>query len=366
MTKSCSLKSQQKLFFLHLDQATSCCRAQPVDLDCSQPLLHYLELWQQEQHELEQGHELAGCEHCWQDERRGLTSYRQQLAGVDSNHIEIFASNLCNQMCSYCSPQFSSEWAQSIRSQGPFVKISNSAQTNLAVPMRASHSDYWLAQLSQYLETVPNNSVSIKLLGGEPLMQKSNLQDLLQFNSNKVSQLLINTNLNPPNNKFLHWVLDTFPKSKLQFEISLDATPEYNAVPRAGFDAQRFLHNLELVKKHKIGFVFLSVISVLSVFDLANYQTWLNQNQYQARFFKLNHPDCLDARYLPDHVRQELWNDSLPIVAQELLQAPVNALDLKLFEQYNYLEQYFKRTQTDPMLYAGLNQYWTWLTERQK
>lgn len=366
MTKSCDLKGQQKLFFLHLDQATSCCRANPIGLDHNLPLSHYLEHWQSEHQQLAQGIEVESCQHCWQDEHRGATSYRQRLGHVNTDHVEIFASNLCNQMCSYCSPKFSSQWQDSIEQQGKFQDISATANSNLEIALGNNKTDYWIDQLAQYLSRCSDNSVSVKLLGGEPLMQKQNLQQLLELNSERVSKLVINTNLNPPSNRFLNWVLEQFPWDKLQFEISLDASPEYNAVPRAGFDCNRFYHNLELLKQHQIDFVFLSVVSVLSVFDIENFQSWLETNQYTARFFGLNNPDCLDPKYLPNEVKESLWKDSLPNVVKESLVQSNTTVDLKLFEQYNYLKQYFDRTNVDCMQNAKFASYWNWLTERYK
>jgi sulfatase maturation enzyme AslB (radical SAM superfamily) len=268
-------------------------------------------------------------------------------------------------MCSYCSPKFSSQWQDSVQQHGKFKGISASANNNLEIALADNKTDYWIDQLGEYLSQCPDNSVSIKLLGGEPLMQKQNLQQLLELNSSRVSKLVINTNLNPPSNKFLIWVLEKFPRDKLQFEISLDASPEYNAVPRAGFDCNRFYHNLELLKQHQIEFVFLSVVSVLSVFDITNFQHWLSTNGYTARFFNLNNPDCLDAKYLPDSVKQSVWKESLPDVAKQAL-LPSNLIDLKLFEQYNYLKQYFDRTNVDHTQNAQFASYWDWLTERYK
>lgn len=382
-TKSCDLKGNQKVFRLHLNQAASCCIAYSDTLDDTETLDHYINQWQQERDRLDQGQEIASCEICWKKENAGLESYRQQMQGhayagkpgeppkLDqfSNTIEIFISNLCNQMCSYCSPKFSSEWENSIANDGMFANISTTTKNNQVLEnISATNQEYWLSEIERYISTQSDNSVELRLLGGEPLMQMANLRRLLEFNSGKIELLSIHTNLNPPTSRFLEWILETFPTEKLKINISLDATLEYNHVPRAGFDQTKFGANLELLKKYGVAFKFSSVISVLSIFDIANFHAFLTQNGYLTVCTKINNPDCLDPIYLPREFKQRILNTQaeLPDLATEILTFETETVDLKLFEQYNYLKQYFDRTKIDPTATPNtlFNEYWTWLSNK--
>ena len=358
-SKSCSVKGQQKVFFLQLNQVASCCRSYPIDL-VEQSIDYYIDLWQQESKQLDQGIELPACQYCWQEEHNGQPSYRQSMVGQKLNLIEIFVSNSCNQMCSYCSPKFSSTWENNINQMGNFVGISSSSKRNLEMAPAHHVQDHWINELKKYISQEP---VTVKLLGGEPLMQRRNLQKLLELDTKQVIKLDIGTNLNPPDNKFLKWVLNNFPREKLWFTISLDTVLEHNAVPRAGFDQFKFLQNLSLLEQHKVAFNFVSVVSVLNIFSIAQFQAWLTANQYSAKFFRLNNPDCLDPSYLPDEFKQMLSTDLLPNVAHEAVVHRPNSVDLKLFEQYNYLTQYFYRTNTK-ITDQRLATYWNWLQQR--
>jgi len=374
-TKSCDIKANQKVFRLHLNQASSCCVAYSETLDDTKTLDHYINHWQQERVQLDQGQEIASCEVCWKKENAGLGSYRQQIqgnayAGKPSeppqlnrfcNSIEIFISNLCNQMCSYCSPKFSSEWENSVADNGVFAKVSTTAKNNQTLEnISATNQEYWLREIEKYISAQPDNSVELKLLGGEPLMQMANLTRLLEFNSSKIELLSINTNLNPPTSRFLTWILENLPKEKLKIDISLDATIEYNHVPRAGFDQTRFRNNLELLEKHGVTFNFISVVSVLSIFDIADFYAFGSQHGYTTVFSKINNPDCLDPIYLPWEFKQRILNTSteLPNLAREILTSHTKTVDLKLFEQYNYLKQYFDRTKIilpQPLMPCSMN-----------
>jgi sulfatase maturation enzyme AslB (radical SAM superfamily) len=266
-------------------------------------------------------------------------------------------------MCSYCSPKYSSTWEDNIRQVGSFIDISQSAKNNLALLTQYTDTqELWIEEIKKFSSREP---VHLKLLGGEPLMQKRNLQKLLELNHNNVLSLNINTNLNPPDNKFLKWILETFPKEKLSFDISLDTIPAHNATPRAGFDQHKFLENLRLLEQHNVPFNFISVVSVLNIFNIAEYQKWLQSNQYRAMFNRLNNPDCLDPCYLPHEFKQLLIAESIPDTARQALEHSPKMIDLKQFEQYNYLNQYFQRTGTK-ITDHRLATYWEWLQQKFK
>ena len=366
----CNLKGSQKSFFIQMNQAASCCRSYPEPLPANMSLL--LKRWQTEHDQLTQGIAVENCASCWKDQNQGRTSYRQQHGHQKAlNKVEIWLNNSCNQMCSYCSPKFSSTWQQSIQDHGFFENISSTAKSNLALPPTPSvaDQDQWIENIREYLQCQPPESVNLKLLGGEPLMQFRSLQKLISLAGNSINQLTINTNLNPPNTRFLSWLLNTVPRHKLAFHISLDATPAYNHVPRAGFDRDRFESNLKLLIDKNIKFGFLAVVSVLSVFDLPAFVKWSRPGQ--VNFFKINNPDCLDAVWLPEHILDQIKNQfeqEPPVIFQGLYSKPQSLIDLKLFEQYNYLRQYFFRTGIDTKQIDNpvFQQYWNWLEERQK
>jgi len=366
LTKSCDLKGRQQLFFLQLGTTASCCKAYSEPLTDFKNFQQLEQHWKQEQQALDQGIEISSCSVCWKNETNGQPSYRQLKLGEVGNQIELYLDNACNQMCGYCSPKFSSEWENSILSHGNFPKVSSTVNQNFKININKIDQQFWIDQIHQHIQQQPPNTVSIKLLGGEPLMQIKNLQRLVEFNVDKIRQLRINTNLNPPNNKFLIWLLDHVPADKMWFDISLDATPKFNHVPRAGFDSNKFLENLALLRQYKIPYKFLAVVSVLNLFDIPNFVSWTSANDHSLEFCPLNNPDCLDARLIPDQFKQQIDPTGLPILVQSILQFSKKSVDIKLFEQYNYLTEYFRRTHIDPTQTSNqlFGQYWKWLTER--
>jgi len=364
MTKSCDLKGRQKLFFLHLGTTASCCKAYSEPLTAYKDFDQLTAHWNQEKNQLDQGTEIASCNVCWKHEAQGHQSYRQLKLDNTGNQIQLYFDNTCNQMCSYCGPKFSSEWENNISKHGLFPKVSQSTNQNFEINSITVDHQYWVNQIHQYIQQQPINTVSVKLVGGEPLMQIKQLQKLVEFNSDRIGQLRINTNLNPPNNKFLIWLLDHVPADRLYFDISLDATPEFNHVPRAGFDQHKFLENLELVQRYQVPYKLLSVVSVLNIFDVPNFFNWVSNQEIE--FFLINNPDCLDARLVPTQFKQQIDPTGLPDLVQDILKPSNISVDIKLFEQYNYLTEYFRRTHIDPTQTSNrlFGEYWKWLTER--
>lgn len=366
MTKSCALKGRQRLFFLQLGTAASCCKAYSESLSVYSTVDKLTELWKQESTALDQGQEITSCTYCWQRESQGQQSYRQLKVTEVADQIELYLDNTCNQMCSYCSPKFSSTWENSIAEHGMFDNISEAAKYNLKINTTQTQHQYWIDQIHQHIQQLPDHSVTLKLLGGEPLMQIRHLQKLVELDNNKIRQLRITTNLNPPSNKFLVWILQHVPAKRLHFDISLDATPEFNHVPRAGFDRSKFVENLQLIQSHCVSYKFLSVVSVLSIFDLHNFLTWGQTNQHRIELLPLNNPECLDPMLLPQEFKSHVDPTGLPGFVQDILQSGTTVVDSKLKEQYNYLLEYFKRTHIDPTTVANelFVQYWDFLSRK--
>ena len=368
MTLACALKGNQKVFYIQRGAAASCCRAYPEPLPDNFSSL--LNVWNLENQQLSQGIPVTSCEPCWQQERQGMLSFRQLTSdNKHTNAIELYLSNLCNHMCSYCSPKFSSVWQDNINSQGMFQNISALAKDNLKImDVKQVDTEHWFREIIQHFASQPKNSINLRLLGGEPLMQFANLQKVIEIGNQNIKKLSIHTNLNPPNNKFLIWLLENVPVDKLRFTISIDSTPEYNHIPRNGFNREHFLNNLELLKQYQVKFELLSVFSVLSIFDLANFVSWAKP--YTLNFSRLYGVDCLQPNLLPpsiiEQICQNFNNQSWPILLQELYENRKEPLDLKLYEQYNYLKEYFNRTKIVPESIDNtvFQQYWTLVSKK--
>jgi organic radical activating enzyme len=346
--KACSLKLAEKSFYLNQNIAGSCCKAYSDKFDRNLPKL--IQRWQTEKLQMEQGIEVPSCEQCWADEAMGKQSLRQLSANLSpvEHKIDIYTSNLCNHMCSYCSPKFSSMWETSINTQGNFDLISSSAKTNLTpIIDQSQHAQENFKQIVDYINTQANRSIVLSLLGGEPLMQYHTLKNIFAINPQKVKRWVINTNLNPPSNRFLKQILEHASADRLLIHISLDATPEYNHIPRHGFDCARFKANLQMLRDNNIKHDFMSVCSVLGAFDLHNFIPWLIEQGQEYSLQALSNPSALQIRHLDPvyktKILQQLDGIAIPDHLRWELETTITPRALSI-QQYNYVRQYLKRS----------------------
>lgn len=360
---TCHLKGRQQVIYLKENRAASCCRAHSIMMESGFSSLH--QHWHHESRRLDHGERLPGCEHCWREEDQGRVSYRQIINDRYKLRIEINADNLCNHMCSYCSPRFSSMWEDSITKSGPFQNIPASDLRNM-VPISRADIDTFktLTQIREYIQNV-GEPVTVALLGGEPLMQIDALEKLTDFDLGDNVTLEIITNLNPPSMRFLERILERYQNRSqhLKFLISLDATPEYNHVIRHGFDAGRFYRCLDLVNQYGCERSISATVSALSVLDLPYYLSWLEQNSLSAIFNILNNPRSLSVANVPRSMRLEISNSIIdsntnPILVEQLDLPQASSLDQ--FACHQYLTQYFSRTGTDPLAvdHARFREFW--------
>ena len=163
------------------------------------------------------------------------------------------------------------------------------------------------------------------------------------------------------------------PAQKLKFSVSIDASPGFNHWPRAKFEQSKFEQNFELLLEKQIALTISPVISVISVFDLPNFLSWLDRhNLVSPNWIRLRNPECLDPAYIPNLWRQKIFESikdtNSSQILEEILIAPAVDNKLRLIEQHNYLTQYFQRNNLDPLDCHNqlFQEYWSWLTKNYK
>jgi len=216
--------------------------------------------------------------------RTPLDTYRSN--NFDLQTIDVRWTNLCNFACVYCSPEFSSQWADELGK-----KISQ--------PTEQQQQDF-----RNYIYQHAQNLKHVYLAGGEPLLMKENLKLLRELNPDV--NLRINTNLSKVDTgvfdavcqfKNVHWTVSA---------ETIEAEFEYI---RFGGRWQDFLDNLNTIRKfdHKISFNMLwFLLNYDSVFDYVDYLKGLGFHNNSFVIGALLTPDYLNIRHLPENVLNSL------------------------------------------------------------
>jgi len=204
------------------------------------------------------------CNNCWQREktstqwesRRSIYQYNDFFHNLDSaesfqlEHLDLRWSNTCNLNCVYCSPTFSSKWAE----------LEGLSQSFRIFP--------------EVLDSDLKNLKTLQLAGGEPLLIKQNahiLERLLQINP--TIKIEITSNLTQINNNRIYDLLKQF--DDVTWIVSFEAVNRRFEYIRNGAKWETFYSNLEILSQDfldiQINMVYfpLSSLEIGSAIDIA-------------------------------------------------------------------------------------------------
>jgi organic radical activating enzyme len=162
----------------------------------------------------------AECQYCWNMEDLGKLSDRhyrssEPWAAVDfdrivastgdeddiiPSYVEVNFNNACNLSCSYCSPQFSSTWAQEVERMGgyPTSTVHNSPDhfggSRRVIPAR-EHNPYVDAFWQWWPDLYPHLQ-HFRMTGGEPLLDRNTYRVFDYVLANPKSDLHLNVTSN--------------------------------------------------------------------------------------------------------------------------------------------------------------------------
>lgn len=265
--------------------------------------LHNSRIKRQEREEMMEGKQPSACDYCWRIENsqpdaisdRHLKSAspwalpfieQAELAartGADiyPTYLEVNMGTTCNMACLYCSPEFSSKWAEDTKRHGGYKLPSKtlydpiwmtSAGMDQMKPLPGEEQnpyekafDAWFPQVSPHLHT-------LRLTGGEPLLNKSSfkvMEDLIA-NPRKQLEFAINTNLCVPD-ALIDKLIDCLNRMEgkvksLTVFTSAEAVGAQQEFVRDGMNWNQFQRNVDRVlARTKARVTFMTTINALSV-----------------------------------------------------------------------------------------------------
>ena len=159
------------------------------------------------------------CGYCWTIEGHGKLSDRHYRSGepwaakdfdvvvnstgdedVTPSYVEVNFNHACNLKCSYCSPQFSSSWAEEVEKLGGFPtgRVHNDPShfvgRNRPIPVR-EHNPYVDAFWSWWPTLYPELR-HFRMTGGEPLLDRNTYRVFDYVLANPKSDLHLNVTSN--------------------------------------------------------------------------------------------------------------------------------------------------------------------------
>ena len=252
--------------------------------------------------EMLEGGKPGECDYCWNIEENSdafsdrtykssepwSAPYFEEITkgGWDKNYnpkyVEVAFSNTCNFKCSYCSPMFSSKWAEEINQFGPYK--TSTAFNNMELYKEQGTMPYLASEHNPYVEafwkwwpSLYRDLHTFRITGGEPLLSKDTfkiLDYIIETDTpNKKLSLCINSNLGVPEKLFNEFVskIEKILDKELVHEFiiftSCDTHGEQANYIRHGFDYKLFHERVDfLLDKFKtITIDIMSTYNALSV-----------------------------------------------------------------------------------------------------
>jgi organic radical activating enzyme len=199
-----------------------------------------------------------GCQQCWDREATGDLDSRRSIYQYDDffhdlnnaetfqlEHLDLRWSNTCNLNCVYCSPTYSSRWAE-LRGLTQKFRVSPTV------------TDLDLANLK-----------FLQLAGGEPLLIKENyelLERVLRINSHV--KIEVTTNLTSIHNNKIYQLLKNF--DNVTFVVSYESTGDKFEYIRNGAKWAEFQSNLVQLTTDFLNIQINMVYFPLSSVDISN------------------------------------------------------------------------------------------------
>jgi organic radical activating enzyme len=311
----CLAKWQQTSLHLTTGMTNSCYHPPLHKIDASAILkqpnrLHNTDEKYQQRAEMLAGQRPPGCSYCWTMEDQGNMSDRHYRSGepwaskhfdkiavsnpntpVNPSYVEVNFSNICNFRCSYCSPQFSSAWAEDADRHGawPTSNRHNDPvyfQGDRKPIHHRDHNPYVEAFWSWWPELYPTLE-HFRMTGGEPILDHNTYRvlDYVKQNPKKDLHLATTSNFCPGNenlwNKYLASVKEICDADSLehfmQF-VSLDAWGHRAEYIRNGLQFEELEKHVHEFLEHvdrRSSLTFIITYNNLSVTSIKDLLEWI-------------------------------------------------------------------------------------------
>jgi organic radical activating enzyme len=317
----------------------------PVEgLDSNPGQLHNTPYKKQQRVIMLQDQRPSECQYCWNMEDLGELSDRHYRSGepwaavdfdkianstgleddVIPSYVEVNFNNACNLSCSYCSPQFSSTWAQEVERHGGYpTKTAHNSPEHFqgdrrVIPAR-EHNPY-VEAFWQWWPTLYPQLRHFRMTGGEPLMDRNTYRvfDWVLENPNPELHLNVTSNFSVEDalfEKYIGYVKQLCTPNIEHFMqyVSLDSGlgPQAEYI-RHGMSADRVVGNVNRYLTeipYRNSLTFIITMNNLSVTGFRDYMEWIlvlrkqHSSTYQRVWFDtpvLRQPAWQSLQILPE------------------------------------------------------------------
>lgn len=294
------------------------------------------------------GEQPAMCTRCFREESVGIKSARinannrwkkdieyTENPPLNITYVDIRLSNLCNLKCRMCNPYSSNMWLKE------WAKVedalSEEEYNRLKTMDWPSKDKVWknLFSLSHTIE-------EIYLTGGEPTIIKEQhklLDYFIQSDTAKNIKLKYNTNLtNVPAELIEKWKCF----KQVQLNCSIDATGKLDRYIRYPSSWDKIVENFETIRQlPNAGIEIHCTVQMYNILRLPELIDWATPYGHKIYFNILNHPDYLNVRVLPAHLKDQATAQLQPYLHLDKVQGIIDYMNAEDWnDKYNKFLSY--------------------------
>lgn len=338
--------------------------------------------------DLHNGIQNKNCQKCWKAEQNNVRSLRQTLNASllnNQNTIEdswltsyfkrkenwlsdrllmadVHIGNTCNHACIMCIPADSSliynHWQKS--QDNEFVKevLDKDPKHLERIKMNGYKNKKYEEYFTHVIENNPNLRV-LKIIGGEPLLDKNLLRKLQELDDEHKQRLSIwivtngSVNLNETVQK-----LGNF--KGIFFAVSVEGVGQVHEYARYGSNWQQLESNILNFKQSNTRAVTIHhTIQASTLLGLEDLSHWCNSNNVPISLGFVKHPDYLSVSAIPNHVREAVIEKAK---ANKILVKENTLSDEPTLSAENMLHT-LTSTEFNPHLYQRFLRFVDWYEE---
>lgn len=309
------------------------------------------------------------CRYCFERECEGFESDRQRaneyaaqkyhdlvdqtlsdgtLPDFNLRSLDIRFSNFCNLSCRICRPVASSGWYTDAKFLG--MKHLDLSKIDTPTPGNIKLRDEVFPLLPQLDR--------IFFVGGEPLLQKDHYLTLLELLKTNNTQILIDYISNFTELTFGEYsVIDLWKKfPHVSVHISLDAIKERAELLRKGLCWEKFLKNLETVRKETphVSLKVTPTVSIHNIFHIPDFIKYFIEEQNLSSsdivFNLLVRPSYYSVQTLPLEKKEKvlaLYSDFLSYAEKSYSQSEFENIKKQLAAITSHLTAFDNSKQYD-------------------
>jgi organic radical activating enzyme len=278
------------------------------------------------------------CSYCWNMEDLGELSDRHYRSGepwaamdferirnatgeetdVIPSYVEVNFNNACNLKCSYCSPQFSSSWADEVARDGAYPTATpHNAPEHFAGSRRvipAREPNPYVEAFWQWWPTLYPELRHFRMTGGEPLMDRNTYRvfDYVLENPKSDLHLNVTSNFSVEDQLFEKYIDYVQQLCNTQIEhfmqyVSVDSgIPAQAEYIRHGLDFDRMYRNVHRYLDHVPNRNSLTFIVTMNNLSVTGFQEMMQM--------------ILNLRQLYSKTYQRVWFDT-PVLREPAWQS---------------------------------------------